>query len=197
MPWQRETAAELARAGVQRRRGGQLHQHGARRRKSAARRRQGGDRELSAARPPAHRAGAGRARRAGRARPGARHGVARGAAGDRARRAGGLARQARHAPSSRVAAVLTLEPERSANFFNIAPRADDEHRRCAGDRADPDRQPRRPITCTPRASAEQIGGAREGAASRRLARGQRIDNAGDGPAGGARRDRARAALPRR
>ena len=138
-PWQTRGRGRDRSRRPAARRGDQLHQHGLGEGRPP-RGRQGGLGQLPAARAPAHRQGARPARRAGRARPGARHRVARGAPGHRARGAGRLAHQARPFPvrggrgdHARARAQHQLLQHRAA--------AHDEHRRRAGDRADPDRQP--------------------------------------------------------
>ena len=123
-PWQRRGGRRRSRAAAwQARRGDQLHQHGD---GATASNLLAG---VKAVTPATIRCAAGCASRRRRARPTRRPSAGRSAARCGSRSAWSPRSTRRSARSCRlgraeleVAAVLTLEPERSANFFNIAPR---------------------------------------------------------------------------
>ena len=190
-PWPGEIAGELEKAGVQRAQAINFISMA-----SAKEGQLAGVKAVSenypSARAPAHRQGAGHGRRARRARPRPRHGMARGAAGHRAAGPGRFARQARprrvhrrRGADARARAQHQLLQHRAA--------ADDEHRRCAGDRADPDRQPGfvLPVCGRHTATGKAVGRNPTTKTAARAAH----RHAGNRPPGSALGDRPRRALP--
>ncbi len=203
MPGIRRCAGR-SRARPARRRGVELHQHGARGRGAAgtgrgaaqpARRRQGGE-------PAAIRCAGGCAPRRRSARPTRRlpQGPARGTVWIEERLVAALgapvgARLRLGRSEFTVAAVLTLEPERSANFFNIAPRLMMHLDDVAATGLVQHRQPGRATTSTPRARARRSTAFEAWAATAPRAR-PAHRHAGKRPAERARLARSRAALSR-
>ena len=193
-PWQAGVADEIARRGLQRAEATTFISMAIAGDNVAARGRQGGDGQLPAARQAAHRAG-GRTRRTARRRPArraARSGSTSGSSPSLAAPVGSKLKLGN--ATLEVAAILTLEPERGANFFNIAPRLFMN------------------VADVPATGLVQTGsrvsyhlyaaGPREGVAALEawargaLQRGQRVDNLESGRPEVRAVDRARAALPR-